>query len=114
MILKQYGFEEGIHEIYGSAAEIHTFEMMPPKITPPSIVQFHQLKLVGEYPGQNPDNFTSFERSITSIRKELGHVGKVIDIFKIDIEGSEYEVLKGYINEGCPLKVCLFLTNRPT
>jgi hypothetical protein len=75
---------------------------------PPHYLTLHQSKLVGEGPDGSYDN-SSYGASITSIREKLGHVGKPIDIFKIDIEGSEYEVLKTYIGPGCPLNANMIL-----
>jgi len=103
-----YSFETGINEIFGSFGEIHTFEQNLPQITPPSFTNFHHLKLVGENADGTFD-VTNNGKSITKIRQELGHIGREIDIFKIDIEGAEYEVLKTYISKGCSLKANMIL-----
>lgn len=75
---------------------------------PPPFLHFHQNKLVGEAADGSYDTSQN-GISVTQIRKLLGHVGKPIDIFKIDIEGSEYEVLKTYIGGGCPLNANMIL-----
>lgn len=96
-----YAFEEGIHSIFGERGEIHTFDKGKFE-NPPKILTLHQNLIVGMQPNGSYDS-TDNGISITAIREKLGHVGKAIDIFKIDIEGSEYEVLRTYIGDGCPL-----------
>jgi hypothetical protein len=102
----EYSFETGIKEAFESNHEIHTFDMDVPVVTVPKFINFHQWKMVGD-----DEDGVGIGKSLKSIRKELGHVGKTIDIFKIDIEGSEYKVLKPLMSEenGCLLNANMVL-----
>mmetsp|Transcript_12351 Transcript_12351/g.17154 ORF Transcript_12351/g.17154 Transcript_12351/m.17154 type:complete len:402 (-) Transcript_12351:35-1240(-) len=41
-------------------------------------------------------------RTFESIKNELGHANKTIDIVKLDVEGSEWEFLQQLLDQGCP------------
>ncbi|KAL3897397.1 MAG: hypothetical protein SGCHY_003444 [Lobulomycetales sp.] len=102
-----YSFETGINEIFGDQATIDTFDMGHFEGAP-KFLTLHQNKVVGVDENGNYDK-TENGISVNAMREQLGHVGKPIDIFKIDIEGSEYEVLKTYIGPGCPLNANMIL-----
>jgi hypothetical protein len=102
----EYSFETAISNTFAGNHEIHTFDMGAPVVTVPSFINFHQWKMVGD-----AEDGVGNARSLTTIRKTLGHTGKTIDIFKIDIEGSEYEVLKTFMTKegGCLLDANMVL-----
>lgn len=60
--------------------------------------------------GQGRDGVESQnDLSLQGVKRALGHEGIRIDILKVDIEGSEFEVLKSYIGPGCPLQANMLL-----
>jgi hypothetical protein len=62
--------------------EIHTFDVRLYKC-PTNVCIFHQFWL-GD--GRSPNS-----KTWTMVIKELGHENRSIDVFKIDIEGSEFK-----------------------
>lgn len=82
----EYSFEHGINHEFNGNVEIHTFDLSSP-VNTPSFVNFHQWFITGtprEY--MNPPHMT-----LMHIIESLAHTH--VDIFKIDIEGSELDVL---------------------
>jgi len=63
--------------------EIHTFDTDFHK-SPKNVCTFHTLKLGNGAEG-------SYSKNWTAILHELNHTKRAVDIFKIDIEGGEYE-----------------------
>lgn len=53
---------------------------------------------------QKSKSFQLPVKTLPTIIKELGHVGRTIDILKIDVEGSEYAFLENLLDStaGCP------------
>jgi len=60
---------------------------------------------------QKEEDSSSVMKNFLSIRKELGHLERQIDIFKVDIEGWEYRVLNELVNEkdGCNIPANMLL-----
>ena len=65
--------------------EIHTFDLGTNPASDPRI-HFHRWGVA------KVDNVEANMYSLLTIQKKLGHMDRQIDIFKMDIEGSEYEV----------------------
>jgi hypothetical protein len=82
-----FGFEESIHEELG--CEIHTFDMGDYEHLAPSFVNYHQWGLSAVASVTKNGAFKTLEDSL----RELGQLDRKIDIFKIDIEGAEFQVL---------------------
>lgn len=79
-----FSFEEFVQADIGSHCEIHTFDFGNyGEGAKKAGVQYHQY-------GVGKDDPPKF-KSIKTIVKELGHEGRIIDIFKIDCEGCEWE-----------------------
>jgi hypothetical protein len=92
-----FDFEEAFHAYRGDC-EVHTFDptARPPPTGSPAaaFVNFHSyglgsktavIPLGGECGSNCP------VKGLNTILSELGHTKKVIDIFKIDIEGGEFD-----------------------
>lgn len=80
----EFSFESAIKEQL-SQADIHTFDMGTYKC-PEKICTFHQARL-GH--GKNDGS-----KSLQTIMSELGHQNRTIHIFKVDIEGSEFDLFE--------------------
>ncbi len=84
-----FSFEESVHKDISPECEIHTFDFTDysegAKATGGKII-FHQQG-IGMDKKTPRGEFKSVSRTI----EELGHQNKVIDIFKIDCEGCEWE-----------------------
>jgi len=79
-----FSFEEYVQTDIGAHCEIHTFDFGNfAEGAKKAGVQYHQY-------GVGLDDPPRF-KSIKTIVKELGHEGRIIDIFKIDCEGCEWE-----------------------
>jgi hypothetical protein len=92
----EFSFEAGVHANISSACEIHTFDRNPiehylnPMYQPgyphernPPYVQYH-VAAIGPTPG----------KSIAQLVQEQGHMGRQIDILKIDCEGCEWTTFR--------------------
>ena len=75
-----FSFEKAAKEVLPNA-EIHTFDSRV-YTCPPGVCTFHQATI--------GDGKKAETKSLTMIIDELGHQQRTIDIFKVDIEGSEY------------------------
>ena len=80
-----FRFEEAILKDISSSCEVHVFDhtVTDPKNVPPG-VNFHPWGLAAV---SDPSNSMY---TLHDILERLDHVGKVIDIFKIDCEGCEW------------------------
>jgi len=79
-----FSFEESIFKEISPHCEIHTFDFDDyNEGAKKAGVNYHQVGLGMD----DPPKF----KSLSTIIKELGHVGRTIDIFKIDCEGCEWE-----------------------
>lgn len=101
-----FQFEEGLRK-HGPNCEFHTFdgtlnlaeEALPPGLEDKNI-HFHHWNLASKS-GLTEEGWT--RKSIGDVLKKLGHIKRRIDVFKIDCEGCEYEVLPelaNYIKSG--------------
>ena len=102
-----FSFEEHIFKDISPRCEIHTFDMSPKYASmAPDGVKYHAWGISDETRGE----FKSFEDTI----KELGHVGRTIDIFKIDCEGCEWKTFEAWLNPIVTLRQILVeLHNSP-
>lgn len=94
-------FERGLQEYFGSACEMHVFDVTGynkrnGNFT--TIVQgvggtFHQWGIgTAEQSAKNPTQFHTMRKTV----EELGHAGRTIDLFKIDCEGCEWYTYKDW------------------
>ncbi|CAB9501392.1 Pfam:DUF672 [Seminavis robusta] len=93
-----YEFEDGLVNYLGTskACEIHIFDYSRDYNRPenaPRNMHFHQLGLQGSQQNRARGEFASFPQ----ILQKLGHENRVIDIFKIDCEGCEWDSYKDWI-----------------
>jgi len=95
-------FEQGIQEATDDSCEIHTFDMATYNKRNGSFkealakigVPFHPWGLGTEAQSQQqPETFKTLKESMI----ELGHVGRTIDIFKIDCEWCEWSTYKQFL-----------------
>merc|ERR1719272_83992 len=127
----QADFEQAIHDDNSSACEVHTFDMNPwehyTKDSMPPGMTYHvgAIGVSGEsYPRKNPSAFKEWmaqhhmgwmvgskklpdfapARSIPDVVRELGHAGRVIDLFKIDCEGCEYATVREWFGAGVDIR----------
>jgi len=73
----EFSFEQAVRDVFGARAEIHTFDPGEPAGVP-AYVTYHRYAVGADHP-------------LTAILEELGHAR--VDVLKIDVEGSEYEVM---------------------
>lgn len=91
-------FEDGVRDLLGvDACEIHIFDpgAYGKKMGEKENMFYHAIGLGPSYgPGSErpPHNF----KTIQQIKKDLGHEGRTIDIFKIDCEGCEWKTYKDW------------------
>lgn len=87
----QIDFEEAIKEL--TPCEVHTFD---PTLTSPYVgahlSAFHNVGLRG---AEQPARAGTFElQTVEEIVASLGHVGRRIDILKVDCEGCEWSAMR--------------------
>jgi hypothetical protein len=89
----QYDFEESVHESISPGCEIHTIDMNDWQHyggeAPPEYVHYHKYKV-----GVPPTGTL-----LSTIVQELRHAHKVIDLFKIDCEGCEWDTFRGWFGQ---------------
>jgi Methyltransferase domain len=91
----KFQFEDGMHEILGGLCEIHVFDPGNWTKDRPDLVSknihFHKWGLSSSYDKQYKPvvKYGSFF-SLQDTMQLLGHVGRTIDIFKIDCESCEW------------------------
>ena len=106
-----FQFETGVSDSVGpGVCEIHTFDFgdYAKKVPPGSGIHYHSWGLKPSYETNfevwgNPRNLyqknvgTKKFLTLKDTMEELGHVGRPIDIFKIDCEGCEWITYKDWI-----------------
>lgn len=96
-ILRDFTFDDGVRQSLG--CEVHSFDPsngMADHTHNPG-VHFHSTG-IGDRDEINADNWKM--RTLRTIRKELGHTRRNIDILKIDIESSEWKALPDILATG--------------
>merc|ERR1712217_502232 len=100
----QYDFETAVHTEVSSNCEIHTFDMKNWTAyhcgASPSFMEYH-VKTIGD------PKKRSWLTDVPTIVRELGHSGKVIDIFKIDCEGCEWSTFRHWFGAGVQIRQIL-------
>eukprot|EP00123_Amoebidium_parasiticum_P022222 comp8254_c0_seq1/m.3679 comp8254_c0_seq1/g.3679 ORF comp8254_c0_seq1/g.3679 comp8254_c0_seq1/m.3679 type:complete len:363 (-) comp8254_c0_seq1:438-1526(-) len=92
-----FSFEEAMHEYFAGQVELHTFDFGTP-VGKPDFVNYHQYFISAE---DKNNTGGPVHKTVKTIMKELGH--SHVDIFKIDIEGHEMDVLLPVLeNNGFP------------
>ena len=87
----RYDFENAVHS-YGPHCEIHTFEINGNNTPTPSYIKYHPIGI-----GGHSTKDDSRYKTLYDIADELGHQKRIIDILKIDIECSEYQVITNHL-----------------
>lgn len=112
-------FENAIMNEIGKHCEIHTFDPeiqgRPYGHLAPAGVNYHNWGFMSETEGKeaqarfysNVNRFQGNFKTMKETIEELGHTGKVIDVFKIDCEGCEWTTYKGWFNSGATLRQIL-------
>lgn len=103
----QFDFEEGVHDRISSRCEIHTIDMNHWEkygTKPPPYVSYH-VYTVG--------NLASQHTPVRNIVRDLHHTGRIIDIFKIDCEGCEWESIGEWFGEGVFIRQILVELHGP-
>eukprot|EP00123_Amoebidium_parasiticum_P006735 comp17626_c0_seq1/m.17336 comp17626_c0_seq1/g.17336 ORF comp17626_c0_seq1/g.17336 comp17626_c0_seq1/m.17336 type:complete len:367 (-) comp17626_c0_seq1:472-1572(-) len=91
-----FSFELAMHQHFAKQVELHTFDFGYP-VGKPGFVNYHQYFISADDRNATLRNRVP-HKTIKTIMQELGH--EHIDIFKIDIEGSEMEVLLPLLERG--------------
>jgi len=90
-----FSFEESVLSEISKDCEVHTFDPMKAGTwKAPEGVKYHSVAL-GE---------SSPAKPLAQIVKELGHVGRKIDLFKIDCEGCEWDTFKNWFGSGVDIR----------
>ncbi|KAL3938504.1 MAG: hypothetical protein SGBAC_006602 [Bacillariaceae sp.] len=112
-------FENAVKNEIGKHCEIHTFD---PELqgTPyghlaPAGVNYHNWGFRSDEEDhrtqaslfRNANKATGNFKTMKQTIEELGHMGKEIDIFKIDCEGCEWTTFRGWFNSGATLRQIL-------
>eukprot|EP00730_Choanoeca_flexa_P001949 TRINITY_DN10852_c0_g3_i2.p1 TRINITY_DN10852_c0_g3~~TRINITY_DN10852_c0_g3_i2.p1 ORF type:complete len:336 (+),score=59.33 TRINITY_DN10852_c0_g3_i2:79-1086(+) len=84
----EFGFEQGVHCMFGSRCRISTFDHTVKKPHPPSYVNYHSIGISAEPNG----NVQPLNKLVEIALKGLDP-DAVVEILKIDVEGFEYESL---------------------
>jgi len=84
---EQFDFENAVHKL-NTNCEIHTFDPFVAGKYAPSYLTFHPVGLEGKRSNLKDKTFLSLPDIVDS----LDHENKTIDILKVDIEGSEFNV----------------------
>jgi len=84
----EFGFEEAIHKDVSDKCEIHTFDhtVGSNPSRKPSYVNFHPWGIAASSYGSL--------KTLKDIIATLNHTGRMIDVFKIDCEGCEWDTYK--------------------
>ena len=92
----EFSFEQAMHEHIHKDCDIHIFDFgnyAEGAKKAGGKLAYHQQGLSAtDSSGKNGDVF----KSLDTVFKELGHQNTVIDIFKIDCEGCEFETVKSW------------------
>jgi hypothetical protein len=99
-------FENGIRDFIGPHCEIHVFDMdnFTDKVSPTGAT-FHQWGLTSN--GGKKRLGQHVYKTLNQTLHELGHIGRPIDIFKIDCEGCERDIFQDFFLPGIDLRQVL-------
>ncbi|KAL3932781.1 MAG: hypothetical protein SGBAC_010691 [Bacillariaceae sp.] len=112
-------FENAVMKEIGKHCEIHTFDPeiqgRPYGPLAPEGVNYHNWGFMSATDGKEAqakyyDNVNRFKGNFKTMKEtieELGHVGREIDVFKIDCEGCEWTTFRGWFNSGATLRQIL-------
>lgn len=96
----QFDFETAVHNEISSKCEIHTMDMKDwreyGKEPAPAYVDYHVYTI-----GQPPAT------PVPKVVRDLGHMGRIIDLFKIDCEGCEFSTYKTWFGESVYIRQIL-------
>lgn len=87
-------FELSLKDMIGEDCEVHVFDVVNFKDETPPGVFFHSWGFKSKNNLVNNPYLRSFEETVA----HLGHKGKVIDIFKIDCEGCEWDIYQDLLS----------------
>lgn len=93
-----FGFEEAILQNISSDCEVHTFDPTvgehPSNLPAHGKIQFHPWGLAAVDKNEY--------KTMATIRKELGHAQREVDILKIDCEGCEWDTYMTWFDDTLP------------
>jgi hypothetical protein len=98
-------FEKAVKADIGSHCEIHVFDMgnYRAKVEETGAI-YHQWGVSGR---TFTDRRGRVYKSLQETVQELGHVGRTVDIFKIDCEGCEWDSYPSFFQSGVELRQVL-------
>jgi hypothetical protein len=95
-------FEAAVKKEIGSHCEIHVFDMADYSEKVHSVgAIFHQWGISDK---TSKDRRGRSYKSLKETVQELGHVGRTVDIFKIDCEGCEWQTFPAFFDAGVELR----------
>jgi hypothetical protein len=95
-------FEDAVKKEIGSHCEIHVFDMKDYSEVVHSVgAIFHQWGISNK---TSTDRRGRTYKSLKETVQELGHVGRTVDIFKIDCEGCEWQTFPAFFDAGVELR----------
>jgi hypothetical protein len=97
----KFEFEDGIRDIVGNACEVHIFD--PVWFGVPGMEEknmyFHRWGLKSSYEQNFTVNMAMNDfYTLQEIMMRLNHTGRVIDIFKVDIESGEWHIYRDWLD----------------
>lgn len=100
-----FSFEMGVRDSIENC-EIHTFDFgnYSSEANSLNVTHYHQWGLfkIGYTDGRG-NTYKTLEQTV----RELGHVGRTIDVFKVDCEGCEWSTAKTWMEAGVHLRQIL-------
>jgi len=100
-----FSFEKAVLKDIGMHCEVHTFDYDDySEGAKEAGVHYHQMGFGLDGVSSSLGFEASKFKSLKTIVKELGHEGRIIDIFKIDCEGCEWSTYKSWFDAGVTLK----------
>jgi Methyltransferase domain len=112
-----YLFEDGLYQMMGKHCEIHVFDPNPSYARPGDPenknIHFHPWGMKSSSDGLMTVAGNLDFRSFPEILDALGHVGRRIDVFKIDCEGCEWKSYTDWIADSVDIRQILIETHPP-
>jgi hypothetical protein len=104
----KFEFEDGLIDEIGTVCEIHAFDPLPlpagraEELAKTKNIHFHHWGIASSYEKDKYKGRGRFQKekflTLQDTMKELGHINRTIDIFKIDCEGCEWSGYKDWLS----------------